>query len=56
MKPRIFTPFFTSRVGGLGLGLSIVQGILNARHGGIVETGKVGTGAHFTAFLLTKGE
>ena len=56
IKPHIFTPFFTSRARGLGLGLSIVKGIIDAHRGGIVETGTPGIGAHFTAFLPTKGE
>lgn len=56
IKPRIFTPFFTSRARGLGLGLSIVKGIIDAHRGGIVETGTSGTGAHFVAFLPVKGE
>jgi signal transduction histidine kinase len=54
MKTRIFTPFYTSRARGLGLGLSIVKGILEAHRGGIVETGRPGEGAHFTAFLPVK--
>ena len=56
IKPRIFTPFFTSRARGLGLGLSIVKGIVDAHRGGIAETGKPGDGAHFIAFLPVKGE
>ncbi len=56
IKPRIFTPFFTSRARGLGLGLSIVKGIIDAHRGGIVEAGEFGIGAHFIAFLPTKGE
>jgi signal transduction histidine kinase len=56
IKPRIFTPFFTSRARGLGLGLSIVKGILEAHRGNIVEVGAAGKGAHFIAFLPAKGE
>jgi len=56
IKPRIFTPFFTSRARGLGLGLSIVKGILEAHRGSIVEVGDAGKGAHFIAFLPAKGD
>ena len=56
IKPRIFTPFFTSRARGLGLGLSIVKGILEAHRGSIVEVGPPGQGAHFIAFLPAKGD
>ena len=56
LKPRIFTPFFTSRARGLGLGLSIVKGILEAHRGNIVEVGASGKGAHFIAFLPAKGD
>ncbi len=54
IKPRIFTPFFTSRARGLGLGLSIVKGILEAHRGTIVEVGAKSSGAHFIAFLPAK--
>ena len=54
IKPRIFTPFFTSRARGLGLGLSIVKGILEAHRGTIVEVGSDSSGAHFIAFLPAK--
>ncbi len=54
LKARIFTPFYTSRARGLGLGLSIVKGILEAHRGGIVETGPPGEGARFIAFLPVK--
>jgi signal transduction histidine kinase len=53
-KPKIFTPFFTSRAKGMGLGLSIVKGIIDAHHGGIIETGLPGQGARFVAFLPMK--
>ena len=54
LKERIFTPFFTSRARGLGLGLSIVKGILEAHRGGVAEIAPPGEGAHFLAFLPAK--
>lgn len=54
IKPRIFTPFYTSRARGMGLGLSIVKGILEAHRGTIVEVGTLGEGAQFVAFLPAK--
>lgn len=50
-KGRIFQPFFTSRAKGMGLGLSIVKGILEAHRGSITEIGQEDRGAWFVAFL-----
>lgn len=54
-KAKIFEPFFSSRVKGMGLGLSIVKGILEAHGGTVVETGQAGEGANFV-MLLPAGE
>ena len=54
-KERIFNPFFTSRAKGMGLGLSIVKGIVEAHHGRICETGSQGTGARFVIFFPAAG-
>lgn len=54
-KEKIFEPFFSSRVKGMGLGLSIVKGILEAHGGTVVETGQEGQGANFV-MLLPVGE
>ncbi|MDQ2800083.1 MAG: ATP-binding protein, partial [Armatimonadota bacterium] len=56
VKPRIFTPFYTTRTRGMGLGLSIVKGILEAHRGSIVEVGQEGKGARFLAFLPAKSD
>lgn len=50
-KPKIFNPFYTTRAKGMGLGLSIVKGIVDAHEGTIFESGKPGKGAKFTILL-----
>lgn len=50
-KPKIFNPFFTSRAKGMGLGLSIVKGVVEAHDGTIYESGAPGKGAKFTILL-----
>lgn len=50
-KPKIFNPFYSSRAKGMGLGLSIVKGIVEAHNGVIYEHGKPGKGAKFTILL-----
>lgn len=55
-KPKIFNPFYTSRAKGMGLGLSIVKGIVDAHNGTIYESGKAGVGAIFTLLLPCKCE
>ncbi len=50
-KEKIFQPFFTSRNKGMGLGLSIVKGIIEAHRGIIFENGIPGEGAKFEIYL-----
>ena len=50
-KGRIFQPFFTGRVKGMGLGLSIVKGIVDAHGGEVREVGELGHGARFVITL-----
>jgi signal transduction histidine kinase len=54
-KSRLFTPFFTTRSKGMGLGLSIVKGIVDAHQGAIAEVGREGEGAHFIIVLPAIG-
>lgn len=54
-KEKIFQPFFSSRVKGMGLGLSIVKGIVEAHGGRILETGILGKGAVFLMLFPVAG-
>jgi PAS domain S-box-containing protein len=49
--PQLFTPLFTTKTKGLGLGLSICKQIIEGHHGEIVVKSKVGEGALFMVRL-----
>lgn len=50
-KERVFQPFHTTRAKGMGLGLSIVKGIVEAHQGTVREIGTQGQGARFVVCL-----
>jgi signal transduction histidine kinase/nucleoside 2-deoxyribosyltransferase len=50
-KRRIFAPFYTTHPHGTGLGLSLVQRIIEGHSGLIQETGKIKSGAAFEIYL-----
>ena len=54
---RLFTPFYTTRTDGNGLGLWISQGLVE-RYGGKITAANVanGAGACFTVWLLTEAQ
>ena len=51
LREQIFNPFFTSKKGGVGLGLSIVAKIVDDHGGTIQLVSKVHSGACFRVFL-----
>ncbi len=53
---RIFTPFFTMRAGGTGLGLALVQRVVQAHQGTVSVHSTVGRGTTFRVELPAAGE
>ncbi len=51
VRERIFTPFFTSREGGTGLGLALVQRMVQAQHGTVTVSSELGIGSIFRVDL-----
>jgi two-component system sensor histidine kinase PilS (NtrC family) len=48
---RVFVPFFTTKVGGNGLGLSIVRRIVETHHGRVRIENRAGGGVRVTLIL-----
>jgi CheY-like chemotaxis protein/two-component sensor histidine kinase len=55
-KVRIFDPFFTTKSAGRGLGLSVVQGIVQAHRGSVQVTSAPGQGTSFRILLPSAAE
>ncbi|HMB15454.1 MAG TPA: ATP-binding protein, partial [Pelovirga sp.] len=50
-QARIFDPFYTTRKGGTGLGLAVVQQIVEQHHGHIEVDSQPGQGTCITIIL-----
>ncbi len=56
LKDRLFTPFVTTKKQGMGLGLSISQGIIESHGGQMRLESHSGEGTRFTITLPLRGE
>lgn len=56
LRERLFTPFVTTKKQGMGLGLSISQGIIEAHGGQMRLESSPGEGTHFIITLPLRGE
>ena len=54
-RGRIFEPFFSTKEGGIGLGLALALEIIRMHHGQISFTSEVGKGSSFIISLPVKG-
>jgi two-component system sensor histidine kinase PilS (NtrC family) len=50
-RMRVFTPFFTTKANGTGLGLAVVQRVVDAHGGAVTVESSPGQGARFTVRL-----
>jgi two-component system sensor histidine kinase PilS (NtrC family) len=55
VRPRLFEPFVTGRIGGSGLGLSIVQRAVEAHRGLVFVDSVLGAGTTFMIYLPLPG-
>jgi len=56
IRGKIFNPFFTTKEGGTGLGLTIVHNVVEAHGGNVWFEVCPGTGTTFTVILPVKGK
>jgi len=48
---RVFDPLYSTKSGGMGIGLAICQSIVAAHHGSITATNNAGRGTTFSVVL-----
>jgi two-component system sensor histidine kinase PilS (NtrC family) len=50
-RERVFDPFYTTRTGGTGLGLAVVDQVVRAHGGNVAARARVGGGTEFVCWL-----